>query len=114
MGPKQGIPPLAAARMQRWALLLSAYSYEICFRPTAAHSDADVLSRLPTVGSVQRATLTEASVVNLAQLDALPLHTAEIKGDTRNEPILRKVMGYMKRGWPDKVAECLLPYSEAK
>ena len=53
-------------------------------------------------------------MVNLAQLDALPLHTTEIKGATRNEPILRKVMGYMKRGWPDKVAECLLPYSRRR
>ena len=52
LGPKQGIPPLAAARVQRWAPLLSAYSYEICFRPTVAHSNADGLSRLPTVGSV--------------------------------------------------------------
>ena len=31
LGPKQGIPPLAAARMQRWALLLSAYTYDIKF-----------------------------------------------------------------------------------
>ena len=28
-GPKAGIPPLAAARMQRWALLLSGYQYKI-------------------------------------------------------------------------------------
>ena len=53
-------------------------------------------------------------MVNLAQLDALPLHTAEIKGATRNEQILRKVMCYMKRGWPDKVAECHLPYSRRR
>ena len=26
IGPKTGIPPIAAARMQRWALTLSAYS----------------------------------------------------------------------------------------
>ena len=31
LGSHEGIPPLAAARMQRWALLLSAYSYEIRF-----------------------------------------------------------------------------------
>ena len=29
LGPKRGVPPLAAARMQRWALLLSAYTYQI-------------------------------------------------------------------------------------
>ena len=47
LGPKQGIPPVAAARMQRWALLLSAYSYSIKFRPTEAHCNADGLSRIP-------------------------------------------------------------------
>ena len=35
LGPKKGIPSLAAARLQRWAILLSAYDYEINFKPTA-------------------------------------------------------------------------------
>ena len=47
LGPKKGIPTLAAARLQRWAVLLSAYSYEIRFKPTADHANADGLSRLP-------------------------------------------------------------------
>ena len=29
LGEKEGIPPLASARMQQWALLLSAYQYKI-------------------------------------------------------------------------------------
>ena len=29
LGPKRGIPPLAAARLQRWAYTLSAYSYTV-------------------------------------------------------------------------------------
>ena len=29
LGPKKGIPPLAAARLQRWAWILSAYTYKI-------------------------------------------------------------------------------------
>ena len=28
LGPKTGVPTIAAARMQRWALILSAYSYD--------------------------------------------------------------------------------------
>lgn len=31
LGPKKGVPPMAAARLQRWALLLSAYKYQIEF-----------------------------------------------------------------------------------
>ena len=34
LGPKNGIPTLTAARMQRWALLLSAYQYDIVYRTT--------------------------------------------------------------------------------
>ena len=32
LGPKTGVPPLAAARMQRWSLILAAYQYEIEYR----------------------------------------------------------------------------------
>ena len=47
LGPKKGIPPLAAARLQRWAWILSAYQYDLKFRPTGQHGNADGLSRLP-------------------------------------------------------------------
>ena len=43
-GPRKGVPAVAAARLQRWSLLLSAYNYDIEFRPTAAHGYADALS----------------------------------------------------------------------
>ena len=46
-GPKSGIPPLAAARMQRWALLLSGYLYEIVHRSSSENASVDMLSRLP-------------------------------------------------------------------
>ena len=57
-GHKKGIPAVAAARLQRWAVKLSAYNYQIEFRPTREHSNADGLSRLPlnyisTVGHTQ-------------------------------------------------------------
>ena len=32
VGAKEGVPTLAAARLQRWALILSAYSYELEYR----------------------------------------------------------------------------------
>ena len=34
LGPKNDIPSMAAARLQRWALLLSAYLYDIQFKRT--------------------------------------------------------------------------------
>lgn len=46
LGPKTGVPPLAAARMQRWSLILAAYTYEIQYKPSEQHGNADALSRL--------------------------------------------------------------------
>ena len=50
LGPKNGILLLAAARLQRWAWILLAYQYEIKFRPTGDHGNADSLSCLPLDG----------------------------------------------------------------
>ena len=41
------IPSLAAARLQRWAVILSAYQYAIQYKKTSDHSNADGLSQLP-------------------------------------------------------------------
>ena len=46
-GEKEGIPPLAAARMQHWALLLSAYHYNIEYISGKSNYSADCMSRLP-------------------------------------------------------------------
>ena len=44
LGPHNAIPTLAAARLQRWAIILSAYQYNIVFRRTEEHANADGLS----------------------------------------------------------------------
>ena len=54
LGPKRGIPALAASRLQRWSILLAAYTYDIEYRASHNHRNADVLSRLP------RKTIEEA------------------------------------------------------
>ena len=46
-GPHTGLPSLAASRMQRWALLLSAHQYDIKYKKSDLHGNADGLSRLP-------------------------------------------------------------------
>ena len=47
LGPKTAIPTLAAARMQRWALTLSAYQYKIEYRESSQNANPDAMSRLP-------------------------------------------------------------------
>ena len=38
---KKGIPNMVAARMQRWAILLSAHDYTLKYRSGAENSNAD-------------------------------------------------------------------------
>lgn len=44
LGPTRPVPVQAAARLQRWALILSAYNYKLEYRPTHAHGDAQYVS----------------------------------------------------------------------
>ena len=48
-GHADSVHSLAAAHMQQWAMILSAYSYKIEYFPDAANqcAHADCLSRLP-------------------------------------------------------------------
>ena len=41
--PKSAIPTLAASRMRRWALVLSAYDYEIEYKRSEDHANCDIL-----------------------------------------------------------------------
>nr|XP_054929127.1 uncharacterized protein LOC129385983 [Dermacentor andersoni] len=45
--PTKPVPAMAAARIQRWALQLSTYSYIVKFKDGKANVPADALSRLP-------------------------------------------------------------------
>ena len=47
LGQKTAIPTLTAAHMQRWALILSAYQYNIKYRESSDNANADAMSRLP-------------------------------------------------------------------
>ncbi|XP_067945058.1 uncharacterized protein [Watersipora subatra] len=44
---EKNISVLTAQRLQRWALTLMAYQYDIRDKPTAQHGNADGVSRLP-------------------------------------------------------------------
>lgn len=46
-GENKAIPTLAAARMIRWAIILSAYKYNIVYKKGSEIIEADALSRLP-------------------------------------------------------------------
>ena len=90
--------------------MLSGYSYDIHFRLTDAHGNADGLSRLPldTVSSV--GNYEDATVFNMAQVDSLPVQASQVMAATRLDPLLTKVLRYARTGWPEQVPEELCPF----
>ena len=110
LGPHKGIPSLAAARLQRWALILAAYNYRIEFKPTQQHSNADGLSRLPLPQSTQLEYSTDASHFNVCQLEALPVTAQVVMQATKKDATLSKVFRYTKDGWPAQVPTELKAY----
>ena len=115
LGPKTSVPSLATARLQRWAVLFSAYTYDIAFKPTDRHANADGLSRPPLPNdkdpTVKISTRT-TSVFNISLIEAQPVTAADIGAATKKDPILAKVYHYTKTAWPAEVKSALKPYQQ--
>ena len=104
LGPKKGIPPLIAARLQKLALLLSAYRYEIERKPTSEHANADGLSQFPMDKGKSESQSTSADCAFIiGQLQALPVTVEWLGATTRNDPLLSKVHLYVREGWPSEL-----------
>ena len=59
LNAKTVVPSVAAAHMQRWAIFLSAYTYNIEYKGTKKHANADSLPHLQVQGEEdQDATAT--------------------------------------------------------
>ena len=107
--PKSAIPTLAAARMQRWALVLSAYDYEIEYKRSEDHANCDALSRLPHEDSpVGR----EGAVYSVSAIDEdFPITAEDIGKATLVDSALGKVHQFVMSGWPEECPdESLKPY----
>ena len=100
LGPRKGLPALAAARLQHWAVTLSAYSYDVRFRPTEKHCNADGLSRLPLFDetSAPVENVSTASLFNVNQINSLPLKPEVLRIETAKDPILSKVLQFSLYG----------------
>ena len=97
--PKKDITPHSAARLQRWTLILSAYTYTIEYKSTQANGNADALSHLPLEGdSAIDQDSVVSSLFNLAQIDQLPVDSVQIQSVTSKDIVLSKVLQYCREG----------------
>lgn len=71
--PDRAIPTMAAARIQRWALILAGYEYEILYKEGKKNGNADCSSRLPLKESVDL-PLPGETILLIEHLNSTPVH----------------------------------------
>ena len=93
------VPPLASARLQRWALLLGAYDYRVEYKRADQIQNADGLSRLPLPESPTSVPIPGEMILLLENLELVSLKPEKIKRWTDRDPILSQVRFSLCKGW---------------
>ena len=102
-GPKKGILSIAASRLQRWAIQLSAYQYDIKCRSSKQNANADAFSMLQCGTSTDDSpNEEEAKEVNRLQVARVPVDARLLREETSRDPILSRVVHFTLNGWPGK------------
>ena len=110
LGETREIPAMASARVQRWALTLSAYDYVIRYKPGAKLANADALSRLPLPEQPKDVPLPGETVLLFETLGNTPLRASQIKLWIDKDPLLSRVRENVRRGWYSTVDPKMQPY----
>ena len=96
------LPARAAARVMRWALLLSAYNYQLLYREGARNGNADALSRLPLDARNGEVSQKVVSVA-LMELVKSPVNEVELRRKTLCDPVLGVVLRRILEGGLSKM-----------
>lgn len=116
-GEHKGLPTMAAARIQRWAIILSAYDYHILYRQSEKHANADGLSRVPLPETKDAGTETVSAYIDALvceHLEGAPLSARRIAKSTRTDSELSKLHRYIMEGWPKEIPEELKMFHKKK
>ncbi|XP_058858757.1 uncharacterized protein K02A2.6-like [Acipenser ruthenus] len=93
------IPPMASARIQRWALTLAAYDYSFRYKPGEDLGNADALSRLPLPEGPQKVPMPTETVLLLEWLSTSPLDARQVSKATERDPVLSRIRRMVTNGW---------------
>ena len=99
---------MAAAHIQRWAILLSAYNYTLKYCSGIENSNADFFSRFPSNNKDSFSSVTNE--IFMTELIHAPVTSNEVGEFSKRDPIISNVIDYVLSGWPSKVNEQFKPY----
>ena len=95
------IPVQASARIQRWALTLASYEYDLHHRSSQDNANADGVSRLPLPETPTQVPTPPEVILLVEHLSHGPVTNYHIRHWTKTDCILSKVLLYLQKGWPD-------------
>ncbi|XP_039292569.1 uncharacterized protein K02A2.6-like [Nilaparvata lugens] len=104
-GSKKGLPVYAASRLQRYALFLTNYDFNIKYITSRANANADCLSRLPL--NVKDFVFENDNVdyvgtyLQFITENDIPIDFNCVKLETSKDTLLKKVYSYVMYGWPE-------------
>ena len=87
---------MASARVQRWALTLSAHDYKVQYVPGKEQTNADLLSRLPLPEQPKEIPMPEELVLLLKTIEFSPVTVKQIKHWTEYDTILSTLRRFVK------------------
>lgn len=98
LSPNKDLPNFTAMRMQHYALFLRIFDYDIKFRDTKSHANADAFSRLPTLTSFPDDQFEATDIVELCQIETLPVHVKELGEITTKDQKLKSLLQGLRTG----------------
>lgn len=110
LGPQKPAPVQAAARLQRWSLILAAYNYDIQYRRTTEHANADSMSRVPVKDTWDIQTENIDCLFFESQDIVTVISSDMVRDETQKDPLLSHVFRYTMQGWPSVVDPELVPF----
>ena len=115
LGESNRIPQMASSRIVRWAIILSAYTYTIRYKPGKHLSNADALSRLPSPFTTLFDCVPADVVAVIDHLSSCSINASAVKELTAKDPTLSCVHRFLLSGWPtQKLGQEFQPYVSRK
>ena len=108
LSEQKGIPSMAVACIQWWAILLSAYNYSLKYCSGSENSNADFFSHSPS--NEKNSSSSVKNKVFMTELIHAPVTSKEIGEVSKKDPIISNVIDFILCGWPSKLKEQLKPY----
>lgn len=97
--PKKGIPQTAASRLQRWAIFLSGFDYEIEWIKSSENANCDALSRLPIEDTTEIFENNHSRLHFIADETKMLDYEMVVK-ETKRDATLSRIIKFCIFGWP--------------